>query len=376
MLNDRDLKPGTLTREDLPTPVLLLDLDAFEANLSKMSRYAKEHNRSLRPHGKTHKCPEIAKALVRAGAVGVCAAKISEAEAFVQNGVSGILITTAVLGKHKIQRAAQLAAAHPETIFCADNPQNVRDLNDAAAAGRVRINVAVDLWVGRRTGIQPGEPALRLAQLIDSLPNLKFAGLQAYAGHASHVIGFEERRKASQEAMAPAAETRRLLESKGIAVLLLSAGSTGTYNIDSEIDGITELQPGSFIFMDVDYRRIGGQDGPVYSDFRHSLSVLTTVVSKPADDMAVVDGGFKAFSTDKPFTPEPRSFEGLTFDWAGDEHGILKMPGAPVPVNVGDRVEFTIPHCDPTVNLYDCIYCLRGENVEAVWKIAARGMSQ
>src|SRR5204862_927694 len=135
---------------------------------------------------------------VRAGAVVVCAAKIGEAGVFVQNGVSGILITTAVVGKHKIERAAQLAAGHPETIFCADNAQNVRDLNDAAGAGRVRINVAIDLWVGRRTGIQPGEPALKLAQLIDSLPNLEFAGLQAYAGYASHAIGLEERRKVSQ----------------------------------------------------------------------------------------------------------------------------------------------------------------------------------
>ena len=363
-------------REELATPALLLDLDAFEANVSKMTHYAKDHNRSLRPHGKTHKCPEVAKALVRAGAVGVCAAKLSEAEAFVENGVSGVLITTAVVGKYKIERAARLAAGHPETIFCADNEQNVRDLNDAAGAAKVRINVAIDLWVGRRTGIQPGEAALRLGQLIDSLPNLKFAGLQAYAGYASHVIGFEERRKVSQAAMAPAVETRRLLESKGIAVPLLSAGSTGTYNIDTEIDGITELQPGSFVFMDIDYRVIGGQDGPVYSDFRPSLSVLTTVVSKPADGVAVVDGGFKAFATDKPLTPEPRNFEGLTFNWAGDEHGRITMPGATVPVNVGDRVEFTVPHCDPTVNLYDRIYCLRGERVEAVWKIAARGMSQ
>ena len=176
--------------------------------------------------------------------------------------------------------------------------------------------------------------------------------------------------------MAPAVETRRLFESKGIAVRLLSGASTGTYNIDSQIDGITELQPGSFMFMDVDYGRIGGQDGPVYHDFRNSLSVLTTVVSKPADDVAVVDGGYKAFSTDKPFTPEARSLPGLSFTWGGDEHGIIKMAGASVPANVGDRIEFIIPHCDPSVNLYDRIYCLRGDNVEDVWRIAARGLSQ
>jgi D-serine deaminase-like pyridoxal phosphate-dependent protein len=365
-----------LTREDLPTPALMLDMDAFDSNVAKMTACAREHNRALRPHGKTHKCPEIAKALIRAGAVGVCAAKISEAEAFLQNGVTGVLVTTAVIGKEKIERAVRLAAAHPDTIFAVDNTQNVRDLNDAAAAGKARLNLAVDLWVGRRTGIRPGQAALELAQRIDSLPHVKLAGLQAYAGHASHVIGFEERQTVSREAMAPAVETLCLIESRGIHVPLLSGGSTGTYNIDAEIDGITELQPGSFIFMDVDYSRIGGKDGPLYRDFRNALSVLTTVVSKPADEIAVVDGGYKAFATDKPLTPEARNLPGLEFTWAGDEHGIVKMAGGSLPVKVGDRIEFIIPHCDPTVNLYDRIYCLRGENVEDVWNIAARGMSQ
>jgi D-serine deaminase-like pyridoxal phosphate-dependent protein len=341
-----------------------------------MAAYAKSHNRALRPHGKTHKCPEIAKALIRAGAVGACAAKISEAEVFAQHGVTGILVTTAVIGKDKIERAVRLASTHPDTIFCVDNAQNVRDLNAAAEAAKLGLNLAVDLWVGRRTGIRPGEAALGLAQLIDSLPQVTLAGLQAYAGHASHVIGFEERKKASREAMAPVVETRRLIESHDIPVPLLTGGSTGTYNIDSEIDGLTELQPGSFIFMDVDYGRIGGQDGPVYRDFRNSLSVLTTVVSKPSVEIAVVDGGYKAFSTDKPFTPEARHLPSLIFSWAGDEHGIVKMAGLSLPVSVGDRIEFIIPHCDPSVNLYDKIYCLRGGNVEAVWNIAARGMSQ
>jgi D-serine deaminase-like pyridoxal phosphate-dependent protein len=371
-----DLKPGELTREDLPTPALMLDMDAFEFNVAKMAAYSKDHKRALRPHGKTHKCPEVAKALIRAGAVGACAAKISEAEVFAQNGVTGILITTAVIGKHKIERAVRLASEHPDTIFCVDNAQNVLDLNTAAEAAKVQINLAVDLWVGRRTGIRPGEAALGLAQRIDSLPHVKLAGLQAYAGHASHVVGFDERKKASREAMAPAVETRRLIESHGIQVPLLTGGSTGTYNIDSEIDGITELQPGSFMFMDVDYGRIGGQDGPVYRDFRNALSVLTTVVSKPSDEIAVVDGGFKAFSSDKPFTPEACRPPSLIFSWAGDEHGIIKMAGLPLSVKVGDRIEFIVPHCDPSVNLYDRIYCLRGENVEAVWNIAARGMSQ
>jgi len=367
---------GKLTRHDLPTPALLLDLEAFESNVAKMAQHARDSRRALRPHGKTHKCPEIAKALIRAGAAGCCAAKLSEAEVFAAHGVTGLLITTAVIGRHKIERAVRLASRRPDTIFSVDNAQNVRDLNEAAGAGRVKLSLAVDLFVGGRTGIQCGDSALGLAQLIASAPNLKLAGIQAYAGQASHVVGFAERRKVSLAAMTPAVETRRLFEKHGIACPLLSAGSTGTYNIDSEIDGITEIQPGSFIFMDVDYNRIGGSDGPVYRDFRNSLSVLTTVVSKPTDQQAVVDGGLKAFSTDKPFPPEARHIQGITFSWGGDEHGRLNIARASAPVSVGDRIEFIIPHCDPSVNLYDRINCLRGDSVEAVWRIAARGMSQ
>jgi D-serine deaminase-like pyridoxal phosphate-dependent protein len=367
---------GRLTKDELATPALLLDLDAFHSNIGKMAGYLKERKRAFRPHGKTHKCPEIAKALIRAGAVGVCAAKISEAEAFAREGVSGLLVTTAVIGRQKIARAVRLASKRPETIFCVDDAQNVRDLNEAAAAARLRLNLAVDLWVGNRTGIQPGAPAVGLAQLIASLKNVRLAGLQAYAGHASHTVGFTNRQKVSRAAMAGAVETRRLLEGQGIECPLVTGGSTGTYNIDSEIEGVTELQPGSFIFMDVDYNRIGGADGAVYRDFRNSLTVLTTVVSKPAANVAIVDGGLKAFSTDKPFVPEARGREGITYNWAGDEHGRLNLAGAAAALKVGDRLEFVIPHCDPTVNLYDRIYCLRGERVEAVWSIAARGMSQ
>jgi len=367
---------GRLTKDELATPALLLDLDAFHSNITKMAGYLKERKRAFRPHAKTHKCPEIAKALIRAGAVGVCAAKISEAEVFAREGVGGLLITTAVIGRQKIARAVRLASKRRETIFCVDDAQNVRDLNEAAAAARLRLNLAVDLWVGNRTGIQPGAPAVGLAQLIASLKNVRLAGLQAYAGHASHTMGFTNRQKVSRAAMAGAVETRRLLEGRGIECPLVTGGSTGTYNIDPEIEGVTELQPGSFIFMDVDYNRIGGTDGAVYRDFRNSLTVLTTVVSKPAANVAIVDGGLKAFSTDKPFVPEARGREGITYNWAGDEHGRLNLASAAAGLKVGDRVEFVIPHCDPTVNLYDRIYCLRGERVEAVWSIAARGMSQ
>ena len=366
---------GKLTRDDLPTPALLLDLDAFESNVAKMARHCKDRDLALRPHGKSHKCPEIARALIRAGAVGACAAKISEAEVFAAGGVKGLLVTTPVIGRHKIERAVRLAKRNPDTMFVVDDAQNVNDLNDAARASRITMNLVVDLHVGRKTGILPGEPALGLAQLVTSRENVKLAGLQAYAGHASHAVGFAERKKASQEALRPALETKKLLERSGIDCPMLTGGSTGTYEIDSGIKGVTELQPGSFVFMDIDYNRIGGRRSAVYNDFQNALTVLTTVVSKPSATLAVVDGGYKAFATDRPFMPEAKSVQGIVYSWGGDEHGRLDISKASVEVRLGDRLEFVVPHCDPTVNLYDRLYAVRGEKVEKVWKIAGRGMT-
>jgi D-serine deaminase-like pyridoxal phosphate-dependent protein len=366
-----------LTRDELPTPALLLDLDAFNANVEKMAAFLKKQDRAFRPHAKTHKCPEIARRLIRAGAVGACAAKISEAEALAEGGVTGLLLTSAMIGRNRVQRAIRLARRRPETIFSADDARNARDLADAAGAARLKLNLVIDLLVGNRTGIEPGEPAAELARQIARLPNVKFAGLQAYSGNSSHVVGFEARRRFSRQAMARAVETRALIEKSGIACPWVSGGSTGTYNIDSEIDGVTEIQPGSFVFMDIDYNRIGGADGPVYRDFRNSLTVLATVISKPSREAAIVDAGLKAFSTDKPLTPETKNPSGVTYAWAGDEHGKLTAANkGPVPVELGDRLEFIVPHCDPTVNLYDLIFVMQGDTVEAVWPITARGRSQ
>lgn len=369
-----------LALEDVPTPALIVDLDAFDWNLSKMASTLKGSGRTFRPHGKTHKCPAIGKALAQAGAIGHCAAKLSEAEAFAAGGLTGLLVTTAVVGRQKIARAVSLAERHPDTIFVVDDARNVRDLNDAAGAHRgrtpVRLNLAVDLLIGR-TGIEMGAPALALTQLIDSLPHVRFAGLQSYDGGASHTTGFDARKARSYETMGRAVETRRLIEGSGIACPLVTGGSTGTYNIDIGVDGVTEHQPGSFMFMDLDYSRIGGQDGPVYGDFRTALTVLTTVVSK-RPGTAIVDGGYKAFSTDRPFGPKPTdaALAEVPYAWAGDEHGRLDLVNAQRDVKVGDRLAFLVPHCDPTVNLYDVMYAVRGGRVEAVWPIAARGMSQ
>lgn len=361
------------SRGDIPTPALLLDLDAFEQNIRTMASHLKARNKAFRPHGKTHKCPEIARRLIEAGAVGCCAARLSEAEVFAAHGIRGLLVTTAVVGTDKIARAIALARQAPDTMFVVDDERNVRDINDAAGAG-APIKLLIDLYFGR-TGIEPGEPALKLAQLIDSLPNVTLAGLQSYDGQAAHTTPFAARGERTNGNMAKAVETKARVEKAGIRCSIVTGGSTGTYRFDSENPGMTELQPGSFIFMDLDYRGIGGPDGTEYRDFQHALTVVTTVVSRPAG-FAIVDGGYKAFSTDRPFGPQPVDFPGVEYGWAGDEHGRLELSRANRDVKVGDRLEFIPPHCDPTVNLYDQIYALRGDRVEAAWPIAARGKSQ
>jgi len=368
---------GKLAKADLPTPALIVDLDMLESNLTKMASYLKAQGRAFRPHAKSHKCAEIAHRCLKAGAVGACAAKIGEAEVLSDKGVGGLLLTTAMVGKHRIERAVRLASKRPDTIFSVDNVQNASDLNDAARVAGKKLRVAVDLNVSNRTGITPGEPAVGLVEQMTKLSNLQFAGIQSYAGFAAHIHGFEARKKGSEEAMGRAVETRRMLEKKGIACNWLSGGSTGTYNIDSHIDGVTEIQPGSFLFMDIEYNRIGGKDtGEVYKDFQNSLKVLATVYSKPTDEFVIIDAGLKAFATDKPFAPEARDLPGVKYGYAGDEHGKLDLRSATKAVNLGDRVELVVPHCDPNVNLYDKMIAVRGEQVEAIWTIDARGKLQ
>jgi D-serine deaminase-like pyridoxal phosphate-dependent protein len=252
--------------------------------------------------------------------------------------------------------------------------QQVALLAQAASAAGVEIKVLVDLDVGdRRTGSLPGEPALELAQYIGKAARLRLVGVQAYAGHASHTVGFEARQQTSRTAMQKAVETRRLLERSGFDAKILSGGSTGTYNIDSAIDGVTELQVGSYVFMDVDYRRIGGSDGQaVYKDFQPSLTILTTVVNATHPDRVTVDAGTKAVDTTTTHRPEPKNAPGLVYARAGDEFGALSTEsGGKLPA-LGERVEFIVPHCDPSVNLYDRLYACRGDKVESIWPVAAR----
>src|SRR5262245_55705870 len=321
------------TRADLPTPALLLDLDLFEANLRTMADHCKKAGCGFRPHAKTHKCPEIARRQVASGALGVCVATVPEAEAMVAAGVRGVLLTSPILDRNKIARMAALAGKG-EVLLAVGHARQVKMLADAAQAAKVTIDVLVDVDVGdRRTGILPGEPALTLARVIAKNKQLRLRGIQAYAGHASHAVGFDNRDKVSRKAMAQAVATRELLDKSGLKTAILSGGSTGTYNIDSGIAGITELQVGSYVFMDVDYRRIGGRgDKAVYTDFAPALSVLATVVSATHPGRVTIDAGTKALDTTVPYRAQAKGWKGLSYGFAGDEFGSLTADkGAELP---------------------------------------------
>jgi D-serine deaminase-like pyridoxal phosphate-dependent protein len=365
-----------MTRDEIPTPALLLDLDRFERNVARMAAHVSRHGKALRPHAKTHRCPEIARRQIAAGALGVAVAKLGEAEVMAAAGIRGLLITTEVVPPDKVARLVRLVRGAPDTMVVVDNVENAHALSRAAVAGGVRVNVLVDIDVGgRRTGAAPGAPALALAREVASLPGLGLRGLQGYAGQCAHVVGWEARRDASRAAMAPLAETRRLVEAAGLPVEIVAGGSTGTHDIDVEIPELTELQSGSYCVMDVDYRRIGGRTGDALTEFEMALTVVATVVSVPTADRAMVDAGLKAFSTDKPFPPEPVERPGVTYAFAGDEHGRLTVTDPDRAPALGERIEFFPPHCDPTMNLYDRVWVVRGRTVEGTWDIAARGRS-
>jgi D-serine deaminase-like pyridoxal phosphate-dependent protein len=362
-----------LTKADLPTPALLVDLDAFEANLKLMADHCKKAGMGFRPHAKTHKCPEIGRRQVASGALGVCVATVPEAEAMVAGGIKGVLLTSPIVERGKFARMVVLAKQPGAVLLAVGHLRTAELLAEAASAAQVTVDVVVDVDVGdRRTGSLPGEPALELARQIAKHKPLRLRGIQAYSGRSSHTKGFDMRQKTSQEAMPKALETRDLFTKSGLEVSILSGGSTGTYNIDTAIKGITELQVGSYIFMDVEYRAIGSKTGQVYADFQPSLTVLTTVVSAAHPERVSLDAGNKAFATDVPYKPEAKSWTGLSYGRGGDEFGILTAEaGAKLP-KLGERLEFIIPHCDPTVNLYDHIYAMRGDKVEAVWPVMAR----
>ncbi len=350
-----------LTINEVPTPALIADLDLLEANLARMAQHVRCAGKGLRPHVKAHKCVEIARSQMAAGALGLSVATVQEAELMARAGIAGLLLTSPVADPLKIARIVATGA-----VAVVDHLQQVEWYAEAASRAGRRVDILIDLDVGdHRTGAVSPEEALCLARAIERSRHLWLRGVQAYSVRGSHVGEVEERKLVSQQSFQIAAGIREEFRRGGLCCDIVSGGSTGSWEIDSAIDAVDELQPGSYVLMDLAYRRIG-------LDFKHAMRIRTTVVSANHAEFVTVDGGLKAFSTDRGYGPEAVGLPGSQYRWGGDEFGYLDVAGCAHRPRLGDRIDFIPPHCDPTVNLYDRIYAARGEIIEAVWPVMDR----
>jgi len=368
---------GDVSKWELDTPSLCVDLDLLEANIEKMQTTMSANGIASRPHAKTHKTPIIAQMQLNTGSIGICTAKVSEAEAMFQNGIDKILMTTTNVTPTKIRRAMNLRKICDEFIQATDSAENARLLSEAAVAMNISADVVVDVDPGgHRTGITAGQPALELGQLIDQLPGLNLRGLLCYDGGSQHVKGFEQRKIQTLGRLVAATETYDLFNHGGLNTEIFSGGGTGTYNIDHETKGLTDVQVGSYVFMDSQYIDIGGEsDADVYSDFQPSLTILSTVLNDQYEGRATTDAGAKACTINRPWA-RIKGETGLSYSSGSDEFGTIRYEeNASRTYKVGDKVELIVSHCDPVVNLYNHMYAIRNDRVEAVWQIAARGMS-
>ena len=358
--------------DDVDTPALLVDLDAFERNLQKMARGIESHGICLRPHAKTHKCAVIAERQMALGAVGVCCQKVSEAEALVQAGVPDVLISNEVVGRSKLDRLAALSR-QARLAVCVDNAGNVRELNAAAARFDTTLEVMVELNVGaNRCGVATSEAVLELARQLKAAAHLRFAGLQAYQGRAQHVRAYEERRAAIDAATTQVRETLALLDGHDIHGQVVAGAGTGTWEFEAASGVYNELQAGSYIFMDADYAKNLNADGDRVDEFEHSLFVYATVMSTPEPHRVVVDAGLKSMAFDSGM-PSVAGSETIRYAGPSDEHGNLDLSTSNERLALGDKLRLIPGHCDPTVNLYDWFVGVRAGRVEALWPIVARG---
>jgi len=363
---------------DIDTPSLVIDLDAFERNLAKMAAQLEDLPLRLRAHSKTHKSPVIANMQVDLGAIGVCCQKVSEAEIMVRGGVANVLVSNEVIGSSKLNRLAALAHEAEWLGLCFDSQEGIIQASDAARDAGVMLQALVEIDVGSgRCGVAPGNAALKLADAIDKAPGLNFYGLQAYHGSAQHIRDYAERYAAIGHTIAQTQDTVELLKRHGFDCPIVGGAGTGSFEMEAQSGVFTELQAGSYIFMDADYARNFAKDGTRFNHFEHALFVLTSVMSRPNETTAVVDAGHKAASVDSGM-PQPYGLSGIDYERPSDEHGVLAISGSNSPPLLGDRILLVPGHCDPTVNLHDWYICVRGmgtpeAHVEDVWPVAARG---
>ncbi|MGN7929507.1 DSD1 family PLP-dependent enzyme [Sphingopyxis sp. 22461] len=381
MTTDRELHDHLIGRQgsraDLNTPVLVLDVDALDRNIQRMAALTAQHGVALRPHAKTHKSVDIAKRQLAAGAVGVCCAKIGEAEVLAEGGVTGILITSPVAAPAAIERLAKLAVTDDGLMAVVDHPGVAERIDAALAAAGAKLDVIIDIDPGiARTGVASAEAAVALAKTIAASPHLEYRGVQFYCGSQQHIESYAERRAAIVERTAYLQAVIAALTEAGFAPAIITGSGTGTHRIDLELGVFTELQAGSYVFMDKQYLDCDIADG-AEPPFEVSLSVDARVVSANHSGLVTIDAGYKSLSTDGGVAVVQRGTpETAFFAFMGDEHAALIAADIGSALAPGDPVSLTVPHCDPTVNLYDFYHIVAGDTLVDIWPVSARGRAR
>jgi len=352
-------------KSEIDTPALLIDLDVMESNIRFMADFFKGRPATLRPHFKTHKCPIIAHKQIEAGAIGITCAKLGEAEVLVECGIKSILIANQIIGIEKITRLAALAR-HADMIVAVDAASNLYDLSKAAQAFGSEIGVVVDVDVGMgRCGTRSIDEAVALARLSLSLGNLKFRGVMGYEGHCVFIHDKQERTEKCHLADSILVKAADAIRQAGIDVEIVSGGGTGTYDITGEYPGITEIEAGSYVFSDARYSGVIGQ-------FKPALSILTTVISRPEQDIVITDAGLKTMTSEFGM-PVLRGIKGAELIKLSEEHGKIHLERDIPELKTGDKVEIIPSHGCTTINLHDYYFGIRADRLETVWKVAARG---
>jgi D-serine deaminase-like pyridoxal phosphate-dependent protein len=362
------------SRSELVTPALVLDLDAAEKNFRLLLDTLRARGLALRVNVKTHKCLALARWQMQLGASGVCCATLGEAAVMIDGGIAGVLIATPMTTPQKIAEVIRLAAK-ADLLLAVDHSDNVAALSKAAAAAGVTVGILVDVDPGsKRTGVASDEAAIALVQQVAGSPGLRYRGLQCYAGFIQHIENLVERREKNTQVTTRLQRLVERLRSIALAPEIVSGGGTGTFDLDAMAAVFTESQAGSFMFMDVQYEDVWTKDG-LTPPFEPAMFVQTAVHSASHAGVVTTDAGSKRFATDGGRvivqTPMPVPVE---YKFHGDEHGKIFFADGKTHLTVGDRVECRLPHCDPTINLYDRIHCVRGDVLVDVWPIDARGI--
>jgi D-serine deaminase-like pyridoxal phosphate-dependent protein len=371
MLQMPPAAPG-MREDEIDTPALVIDLDSFESNLDTMASLLAPTGVKLRAHAKTHKSPVIAKLQIARGAVGNCVQKVTEAEILAWGGIPDILVSNEVVGAAKLARLCALSRI-AKVALCADDAGQVAAIESAAADAGMRMTVLVEIDVGAgRCGVQPGPDAVALATRIAASKHLIFGGLQAYHGSAQHKRTPAERRSLIGGAVDASRRTVEQLRQQGLDCAIVGGAGTGTFEIESQSGVYTEMQAGSYVFMDADYARNLDEVGAPVTTFRHALFVLSTVMSQAQTGVAALDAGHKAVAVDSGL-PTVWQRPDIRYTSASDEHGKLQYGSETAAPRVGEKLRLVPGHCDPTVDKFDWYVGVRNGRVECLWPVAARG---